>query len=272
MLKKVRQQLEIYLAMLNLELNLPFLWRSITATSTRKLQMSRLRRLQRHHRSTLEQTYLDWTPSRLWVSQMLARRSELRPANSRPGSWWKPWPSSHPTPNYFRLVDYWETFSADMHARYGYAAIESGRKLSSDLKCSISFESPRKDCQLSTYRLPQRVSFVSICFGMQTMSVNGNRCIESIFRYYWCDRQWQDCATIIFLFRSGFRHRQPWRFAPMKRHRRCRSVIWSESPHLRRRQSNSFFMIHGWLFFLKHENHWLHRCCRQLDGIQSFCW
>ena len=57
-------QLTTYLAKLNLELNLSFLWRITTPTSTRKSLMSGLPRHVRHRRSTLEVTYLDWTASR----------------------------------------------------------------------------------------------------------------------------------------------------------------------------------------------------------------
>ena len=90
--------------------------------------------------------------------------------------------------------------------------------LSSGLKSFIPFESPSKDCQPSTYRLPQRVSLVSRCsVGIQMMSFNGNRSIESIFRYRWCDRQWQDCAIITTWFNGGFRHCRPWHFAAATR-------------------------------------------------------
>ena len=57
-------KLTAYLAKLNLELNLPFLRRITTPTSTRKSLMSGLRRRMRHRRSTLEVTYQDWTASR----------------------------------------------------------------------------------------------------------------------------------------------------------------------------------------------------------------
>ena len=188
--------LTTYLAKLNLELNISFLRRITTPTSTRKSLLSGLRRRLRHRRSTLEVTNLDWTASRPWAFKMLKRRSELRSANSVrstlywPGSWRKPLHPRTLNCKNFQIVDYWGTFSANMEARYCYAAIEescAGRvfsiKLSSGFKSSIPFESPRKDCQPSTYRLSQRVSLVSRCsVGIQTMSLNGNRSIESIFR------------------------------------------------------------------------------------------
>ena len=98
-------------------------------------------------------------------------------------------------------------FFADMEPCYCYAAVDeswAGQVFSIMLSCglnsSILFKSRRKDCQPSTYRLPQRVSPVSRCsVSIQTISLNVNRCIESVFRYYWCDRQWQDCAIILDL-------------------------------------------------------------------------
>ena len=49
------------------------------------------------------------------------------------------------------------------------------------------------------------------------MSLNGNHCIESIFRYRWYDHQWQDCAIFTTWFNSGFRNRSPWHFAAVNR-------------------------------------------------------
>ena len=57
-------QLTTYLAKLNLELNLPFLRRITTPSSTRKSLMSGLPRRLRHRRSTPVVTHLDWTASR----------------------------------------------------------------------------------------------------------------------------------------------------------------------------------------------------------------
>ena len=86
----------------------------------------------------------------------------------------------------FQLVDYWGKFVADMKECYFYATIEeswAGQvfsiKLSSGFKFSTPFESPRKDCQSSTYRLPQRVSLASRCSVVkQMMPLNVNRWIE----------------------------------------------------------------------------------------------
>ena len=64
MLATYGAQLTFYLTKLNLELNLPFLRRITTPTSTRKSLMSGLPRRVRHCRSTLEVMYLDWTASR----------------------------------------------------------------------------------------------------------------------------------------------------------------------------------------------------------------
>ena len=89
-------QLITYLPRLNLELNLPFLQRITTPTSTRKSLMSGLPRRLRYCCSTLKVKYLDWTASRSWALKMLQQGSELRPANSvrptlyRSGSWKKP--------------------------------------------------------------------------------------------------------------------------------------------------------------------------------------
>ena len=116
-----------------------------------------------------------------------------------------------------------------MEARYCYAANRPAMeeswagwvfsiKLSSGFNSSIPFESPRKDCQPSTYRLSQRLSLASRCsFGIQTMSLNGNCSIESIFRYRWCERQWQDYVIIITWFNDGFRYCRPRHFAAATR-------------------------------------------------------
>ena len=41
--------------------------------------------------------------------------------------------------------------------------------------------------------------------------------IESIFRYYWRNRQWKDCCLIIAWFNGGFRHRRSRHFAAATR-------------------------------------------------------
>ena len=61
------------------------------------------------------------------------------------------------------------------------------------------------------------------------MSFNGNRSIESIFRYRWCDRQWQDCAVITTRVNSGSRHCRPRHFAAATRsyirHQRRKTTV-----------------------------------------------
>ena len=138
-----------------------------------------------------------------------------------------------------------------MKACYCYAAVEeswTGRvfsiKLSSGFKSSVPFESPRKDCQPSTYRLPQRVSLVFRCaVGIQTMSLNGNPSIESMAAivcrrsntvftferhhivsslcYLWSAARVRTWAFVIYYLHS--------------RHRHHRAVIWSQTPQLRQR-------------------------------------
>ena len=205
-----------------------------TPTSTRKSLMSGLWSRQRHRRSTPEVTYRRTWTGRLqdrehWRCYNGSQSSAQQTVCVRPSTDLAPERSHyHPCTlhhNNFQLIDCWGTFSSDMEARYCYAAIEeswAGRdfsiKLSSGFKSSIPFESPRKDCQPSTYRLPQRVSLVSRCsVGIQMMSFNGNCSIESIVRYRWCDRQWHNCAIMTTWFNGGFRHCRPWHFGAATR-------------------------------------------------------
>ena len=207
-------QLTICLAKLNLELNLPFLWMITTPTLTR-LQMSGLRRRQYHHHSTLQETQLDWTPSTPWAMKMLSWRSELRPAQCALNpllTWRKPF-SSWPTSQLFSTF----RLLTDIEACYCYALLKkAGLEDSSPwsyLVSNLSFL--WKVLEMIVNR--KLIRYLKDFHLFPNAQSAYHCCIESIFRYYWCDHQWQDFAYIIASLNGSFQHRRPRHFAAATR-------------------------------------------------------